>query len=221
MKIKAIQVATDDEQLPVEYRDRVFGCWGAISGVKKVAISSGDVFVHIHYKKGVFSHFQSPDQELDLLEEKVSVANYILLSVCFPCDLNEPIAQIAQSIPADELCDPAQQFLRELSTRTGKNPGGKGGLCQWGIVGSGFKPLVFVQELMPFWRALLSQEGEDSSPDPASRVIVFSEKEQIDEAEAFEIGWFNDSGGWGGSWDAEKRDRIHIRHHDLPFAWSI
>ena len=145
------------------------------------------------------------------------MANHILLSVCFPCDLNEPIAQIAQSIPADELCDIAQQFLRELSARSGENPGGKGGLCQWGIVGSGFSTLIFVQDLMPFWTALLSQEGEDSSPDPGSRVIVFSEKEQFNRSEAFEIGWVDEN----GYWDAEDRDRLDIVHHLLPFAWSI
>lgn len=148
------------------------------------------------------------------------MADRVLLNVCFRCHDIDQIAGIASSAPMDidGLCDLAQRFLREISVRTGRNLCRKGGLFQWGIVSSGFDPMVFVQELLPFWKSLLSEEWGNSSTDPSSRILVFAEKEQLKQAEAFEIGWVNLS----GCWDANERHEVSFVHHpSLPFSWNI
>jgi hypothetical protein len=145
------------------------------------------------------------------------------LSVTFPCDVNDGVAELAKkhlaempktmtsswgepvSIPRE-----CVWFLEELSKRTGPNMGHKGGLSMWGIVGNYTVPEDFVEVLRPFWRELLL--GVDDGPLDFEHVIVFFEREQSDQAECFEI-WLPDGAKHSGV-------GVEIKHHRLPFKWD-
>jgi len=152
---------------------------------------------------------------------------YVHLHVCFACDFNDGVAELArkhlETIEDDGGNDhyEARLFLQDLSKRTGTNEGPKGGLSLWGIIGNFTKADVFVEALRPFWEELLSRNSgdEDSWEDESSigfplsfeHVLVFYEDEGFEAASAYEIGWDDP--------DAENRKLI-IRHHGpLPFAW--
>lgn len=145
---------------------------------------------------------------------------YVHLHVCFACDTNEGVAGLAKkhlpSVSDDSDGERAARwFLEALSTRTGNNPGPKGGLSLWGIVGNYTKAETFCEALRPFWMDLLN--GVDGGPLDFERVLVFEEQEQSDAANAYEIGWDEpDSKTRKLLPPASRRDR-----HSPPYRWAV
>lgn len=145
---------------------------------------------------------------------------YVHIHVCFPCDNNGWVADIATKhrIQYDRLLDTdagktASWFLESLSTRIGANPGPKGGLSLWGMVGNYTNVEEFCEILLPFWRELLAENNSfNGSPFSFERVVVFEEQEQSNAATAYEIGW-ND-------WDSPEREIVIKKSARLPFAWG-
>lgn len=140
---------------------------------------------------------------------------YVHLHVCFACDNNDGVAQLAKEHlhTMGEEYDKgyARCFLEHLSQRSGRNPGPKGGLSLWGMVanGSGMAE-KFVELLKPFWEDLLSEKG-DGGPCGFEHILVFYEEEQSEAANAYELFWDDE--------DSPDRQLI-IRHHKkLPFTW--
>ena len=130
---------------------------------------------------------------------------YVHLSVVMSCDKNEPVADIAKKyIGTIENCNEADWYLKDLSERTGHNDGPKGGLSLWGIVGNYTSADNFVESLEKFWIELFKTEA---GPFDFEHIIVFSEMEQSEMAQAHEI-----------SYD-EKKNKINVKVHNLPFAW--
>ena len=85
------------------------------------------------------------------------MGHYVHLNVCFACDTNDAVAELAkQHMPPEDGNREARWFLQALAERTGANPGPKGGLSTWGIVGNYTDEDEFVETLRPFWKALLS-----------------------------------------------------------------
>lgn len=135
------------------------------------------------------------------------MGHYVHLHVCFPCDSNDGVAELAKRhLLLDVITNPeALQFLNELSKRRGANPGPKGGLSIWGIVGNWTDEEAFLEQLQPFWLELLSSEI-DGGPCSFEHVLVFVEHEQSEQATAFEI--FLDDG-------------LAVKKHPCPFAWML
>ena len=149
---------------------------------------------------------------------------YIHLHVCFDCDVNDGVAQLAAE-HLDKLYDwvrkgnydtrswsYAEAFLNDLSARTGRNPGGKGGLSLWGVLTGGASPGDFVEILIPFWEDLLSEKVE-GGPLNFNHIIVFYEKENTGAANAYEIFWDEP--------DSAERSLVIRNHERLPFAWVV
>ena len=139
---------------------------------------------------------------------------YVHLHVCFACDTNEGVAAAAKKHLPSIVDDgdgerAARWFLEALAERTGNNPGPKGGLSLWGIVGNYTQADRFCECLRPFWEELLS--GVDGGPCDHERVLVFEEPEQSEAANAYEIGWDDPH---------SKSRQLKITHHSrLPFSW--
>lgn len=130
---------------------------------------------------------------------------YVHLSIIMPCDNNEPVAEIAKKyVDTIEHCNEAEWYLEELSTRKGYNPGPKGGLSMWGIVGNYTSVDEFIDALEPFFLELFKTEA---GPSDFEHIIVFYEREQSEQAKAYEI-----------SYDKENH-KIDVKEHFLPFAW--
>lgn len=133
---------------------------------------------------------------------------YVHLHVCFACDENEGVAQLAKKHLehlADKSGPEARWFLESLAARTGYNKGPKGGLSLWGVVGNYTRPKEFAEELTAFWLELLSGRI-DGGPHDFERVIVMSETEQREAADAIEI------------WQEDGQLKI-VEHEQLPFSW--
>lgn len=150
------------------------------------------------------------------------MSTYVHLHVCFNCDENRSVATLARQhlaqLPSNDPADvqtgswhfEAQHFLNSLAGRTGPNPGPKGGLSLWGIIGKNTNVAAFCEELRPFWIALLSEiEG---GPLDFNRVIVFEEREQTQAANAYQIGWDNN--------EHEGRILVIKKYERLPFSWG-
>jgi hypothetical protein len=137
---------------------------------------------------------------------------YVHLHVCFAANGNEGIARLAchhlESLGAD--ADEASWFLDDLSKRVDENPGPKGGLSLWGIVGNHTDVARFVEVLRPFWADLLSGRIDDG-PCDHQRILVFYEEEQSEAANAIEIGWDDET--------SESRQLVVTSYARLPFAW--
>lgn len=141
------------------------------------------------------------------------------LHVCFPADRNDKVAALAAEVLAtlpagadpDNLCREANWFLADLAKRTGPNPGPKGGLSLWGVVGNYTDEDRFVETLRPFWEKLIdSARGNGDGPMNFERVVVFFEHQGVEAAGAIEIYWGND----------RRRTDLRVRRHDrLPFTW--
>ena len=114
--------------------------------------------------------------------------SYIVrLHVAFECDDNAPVAELAAKHlhlgVADGDAD-ATYFLSYLATRTGTNPGPKGGLSLWGIRGNYSNGSRFCDILIPFWKELGSG---DQSPYEGTNVLVFEEAEQSAGLTVYEV----------------------------------
>ena len=138
------------------------------------------------------------------------MAHDVHLHVSFSCDRNDGVAELARKhLPSVEECPEATYFLKALSERTGGNPGQKGGLSLWGIVGNYTDEDQFATILAPFWSELLSSDI-DGGPLNFERIIVFAEHEQTNRATAQEI-------------YLAKRDdptSLAITKHTCPFTWN-
>jgi len=130
---------------------------------------------------------------------------YVHINVCFACDNNEGVAEIAARHAPSIKHREAKFFLDTLSSRTGTNPGGKGGLSTWGIVGNYVRGADFVQALLPFWNDLI---GCEDGPNDFEHVLVFEEAEQSANAKAFEIEKDEFSG------------EIKVTEHACTFRWN-
>lgn len=160
---------------------------------------------------------------------------YVNLSVIFQSRHNEGIAKLAKQylidagyeMPKTEEFLPehdykkeylfstreAAWFLCDLAKRTGNNPGLKGGLSMWGIVGNHTMPEDFVDDLKGFWFDLLTGKI-DGGPKDFEHIMVFYEREQSERAEAIEIYLDRKKNR-----EYEINDLIIKYHEDLPFAW--
>lgn len=140
------------------------------------------------------------------------MGHYVHIHVCFACDSNEGVAELAKNHLMEisgDTCKEAKWFLESLSERTGKNPGPKGGLSLWGMVGNFTDGDIFVRILNGFWKDLLSEiEG---GPRSDERILVFVEHEQSDYAEAYEIFLEDD----------ENPETLKIKKHGCPFSWGV
>ena len=136
------------------------------------------------------------------------MGHYVHLTVCFACDTNEGVAALAKEhMPPEDGSREARWFLQALAERTGNNPGPKGGLSTWGIVGNYTDKDEFVETLRPFWKALLSDP--EGGPCSFEHILIFVEHEQTERATAIEI--FLD--------DDENKDSLIVKKHECPFAW--
>lgn len=141
---------------------------------------------------------------------------YVHVHVSFACDENEPVAWLAkkhapnyQAEGASDAARAARWFLDDLAERAGHNPGPKGGLSLWGMVGNYTRVEEFCEILRPFWTELL--QTRDCGPDVFKHIVVFEEPEQSERAIAYEI--FLPDGGHTG-------EPLMIRRHELPFCWN-
>lgn len=115
---------------------------------------------------------------------------YVHLHVAFSCSSNDGVAFVANK-HFERSCGPDAKesawFLRDLAGRTGENPGPKGGLSLWGIIGNYTDHAKFVDDLHDFWVELLSGEVE-GGPCEHHHILVFYENEQSEQAHCYEIG---------------------------------
>lgn len=143
------------------------------------------------------------------------------IHVCFPCNNNDGVAKLAakhleqikeQHGSADwwDKAEVSSWFLADLAKRSGPNPGRKGGLSLWGMVGNYTDVEGFCETLKPFWSDLLSEIN--GGPLDFERVIVFEEEEQSEAATAYEIMW--------DDYESETRQIIIKAHKRLPFSWG-
>jgi hypothetical protein len=124
-----------------------------------------------------------------------------------PCDDNDVLAMVAARHIGkfvDHECREAQLFLADLSQRTGKNPGPKGGLCLWGMVGNYTLPGKFCEALRDFWCDVY----ESGVLLDFEHILVFSEPEKSGAANAHEI-----------SYNENTRELTIKFHERLPFSW--
>jgi hypothetical protein len=134
---------------------------------------------------------------------------YVHLHVCFACDRNDGVAALARKhlhrvVSAEDYWNKeVVWFLTDLSERTGPNPGPKGGLSMWGMVGNYSSGETFCEALRPFWQELLA--GVDGGPNQFEHILVFEETEQRERAIAFEI--------------SAESGVVTIQRHECPFAW--
>lgn len=137
------------------------------------------------------------------------------LHVCFACDDNESLAELAKkhlemikSIEEENIIDECREigwFLDDLSTKEIINGGPKGGLCVWGLVGNHTNTKNFVELLRPFWKELFEIEH---GPFDFEHITVFYEQEGSEQAKCFEISL------------NELSKELDIKHHELPFCWG-
>jgi hypothetical protein len=138
------------------------------------------------------------------------------IHVCFGCDENEPVAALGKEFieriewhrhsDTGGIHDGAREarwFLEALAERTGGNPGPKGGLSLWGMVGNYTKADVFVDILLPFWEALF--ERQPGGFLDHEHILVFEEAEQTERTIAFEI--------------MREAGAVVVKRHDCPFAF--
>jgi hypothetical protein len=134
------------------------------------------------------------------------------LHVVFSCDANDSVAAVAKRHRErlhDEDCREAAWFLDDLSERTGKNDGPKGGQSLWGITGNHTDVGAFIEALLPFFKELL-ESPVDNGPSDYEHILVFYEPEQQEAAGAYEI--YRDN--WGNG-------PVVVAHHErLPFSFG-
>lgn len=135
---------------------------------------------------------------------------YVHINVCFSCRDNDGVALIAKRHLEDEMkSQEALWFLEALAQRAGTNPGVKGGLSMWGIVGNYTVGSEFVESLRPFWTDLLKSDTI-GGPSRYDHILVFAEPEQSGKATAFEIFLDGDDAELG----------LKVVEHECPFAWN-
>lgn len=140
---------------------------------------------------------------------------YVHIHVCFPCNDESAVVALAAShlrewvLPgdADDGVRAAEWFLKALADGKGFNPGPKGTLCLWGMVGNYTNVESFCDVLRPFWSAMLLN---NAAMCPHERIIVFEEQEQSEAANAYEIKLDDKKSGTAVL--------INV-HRRLPFAW--
>ena len=137
---------------------------------------------------------------------------YVHIHVCFACDDNSGVAELAAkhaaTFPTYEQGNAIRYvrwFLDDLAKRTGGNDGPKGGLSMWGMVGNYVRVEEFCERLRPFWAELLA--GVKGGPCDCEHVLVFEEREQTERAIAYEIALNEDT------------EELSIKRHECPFAW--
>lgn len=142
---------------------------------------------------------------------------YVHIHVCFACDRNEPVAELAKrhrlalaGEDGDDGDRAAVWFLEDLARRTGGNHGPKGGLSMWGMVGNYTNGESFCEALKPFFEEML-RHGIGGICQH-EHILVFEEQEQSDSAIAYEI-------MLDGDYASDVRKVVIKTHTGLPFAW--
>jgi hypothetical protein len=167
---------------------------------------------------------------------------YVHLHVAFNCNTNDDVASVAEKyarqLEGTSAPREALWFLKDLAVRAGDNPGPKGGLSLWGVVGNHTNAHAFVHCLSDFWLELLSG-SVDGGPCDHHHVIVFYEEEQSRQAHCYEValtercqdrlGDYYECLGEiaDGKWRMKPEEsrppkpppELEIKHHALPFAW--
>lgn len=141
------------------------------------------------------------------------MGHYVHLHVAFHCTDNAPLAMLAKNcrkLINNEDCLEAIWFLNDLSERTGKNLGPKGGLCLWGIVGNGTYEMEFARLLEPFWKGVL-EGGDDGIACDHEHILIFYEHEQKEACGAIEIFWDDEQ--------SPDRKLVFNDHQKLPFTF--
>lgn len=150
---------------------------------------------------------------------------YVHLHVVFHCDLNDEVAALARkhleigtvSETEEHGKREAYWYLEELSKRTGQNPGQKGGLSLWGIIGNYTNVEAFIEVLNPFWLDLLSCALE-GGPSDYDVVTIFYQPEQTSTANVFVIRLAESRRAL--KMFPELKQSLRVAHHeDLPFSW--
>jgi hypothetical protein len=139
------------------------------------------------------------------------------IHVCFSCDRNEPVAELArrhlEAVKARDGDDgdrAAVWFLEDLAKRTGGNPGPKGGLSLWGMVGNYTNGASFCEALKPFFEEMLIHGVGGICQH--EHILVFEEQEQSESPTVYEI-------MLDGDYDSDARRLAIKRHENLPFTW--
>jgi len=152
------------------------------------------------------------------------------LSVVFNCYENDSVAKLAKEYmeflgipeaPKDEWPAISEYdcekeigwFLTDLSRRSGKNWGPKGGVLTWGTVSNHLDAQGFVKDLDHFWFDLLTMKDERAMCS-FEHIIVFYEREQSEQANCYEI-YLNPNKRSNYTFE----DLI-FKHHKLPFCWN-
>lgn len=150
------------------------------------------------------------------------MAHDVHLHVSFECNDNGPLGKLALKHLAtlsDDVCVEARMFLQDLSERKGRNPGMKGGLCLWGIVGNYSNADTFITDLRRFWIELWNCEHTEYECGfmPFRHIVVFEEQEQSEQAKAYCLTPVG--GDKVGRYDYEVTDYL-VTSHKLPFCWN-
>ncbi len=137
------------------------------------------------------------------------MGKYVHIHVCFACNVNDGVAELAKKhrLNIDDECQEAGVFLDALSERKGRNPGPKGGLSMWGMIGNKTNEDKFVEVLKPFWEDLLL--GVEDGPRQFEHILVFVEHEQAELTIAIEIYLARE----------ENPGALTVKKHECSFAW--
>ena len=137
------------------------------------------------------------------------MGHYVHINVCFACNRNEGVAALAKEhIPPESGHREARWFLQSVAERTGHNPGPKGGLLTWGMVGNHTDEDEFIKATIPFWKALLSEV--DGGPLSFDHILVFVEHEDAKCATAIDIFLS----------DPNNPETLTVKKHECPFGWG-
>lgn len=138
---------------------------------------------------------------------------YVHLHVSFACDTNDQVAEMAKKHLNESgalfTSIEAKWFLEELSERSGSNPGPKGGLSLWGIIGNHTDLDAFIGDVSPFFREVLFSDLE-GGPNDFEHVLVFYEPEGSEAMTVAEI-YLDEE-------NDEAVDRLVVKRHErMPF----
>lgn len=144
---------------------------------------------------------------------------YVHIHVCFACDHNDGVAEIAKRhlpLLQDDAPRECASFLSALSERTGSNEGTKGGLSLWGMVGNYTRPLEFAKALLPFWEELLKSRVK-GGPCSFEHILIIYHEEQSECSGAIEV--FLAEGS--PYQNAYLNSSVTVKHHErLPFTFN-
>lgn len=140
---------------------------------------------------------------------------YVHISVVFAYDGDDEATEIANKYLEKDWSQSGSRteivsFLEHLRDKHHTKFSPKGGTFYWGGIGNYTDTKEFVEDLRPFWKELLVAK---CSPMDFEHILVFTEREGMEYASAFEI-WLDEDKDV-----PEKYELITTWHSRLPFAW--